>query len=219
MVPWRHGCISFDSYIKPQQTLDMMHIEDVVYLLNPTSNHNSMSSWRTCGMLYIFWILHQTTTTLLMSLYFIRCISFESYIKPQLLCFSGLCLERCISFESYIKPQHRYHYTLWATCCISFESYIKPQPKGLFPFVSDVVYLLNPTSNHNPSPSTLEYQRLYIFWILHQTTTLRTEWQVQARLYIFWILHQTTTVAGWCCSSLRCISFESYIKPQQKGCV
>ena len=35
------GCISFDSYIKPQQ-FHVSPAEDlVVYLLTPTSNHNS----------------------------------------------------------------------------------------------------------------------------------------------------------------------------------
>ena len=34
------GCISFDSYIKPQQVSPELDIDVVVYLLIPTSNHN-----------------------------------------------------------------------------------------------------------------------------------------------------------------------------------
>ena len=34
-------------------------------------------------------------------------------------------------------------------CCISFDSYIKPQRIPSTLFVSSVVYLLIPTSNHN----------------------------------------------------------------------
>ena len=33
-------CISFESYIKPQHFYRVANWEDVVYLLNPTSNHN-----------------------------------------------------------------------------------------------------------------------------------------------------------------------------------
>ena len=36
-------CISFDSYIKPQQTRQGKHPQIVVYLLIPTSNHNRPS--------------------------------------------------------------------------------------------------------------------------------------------------------------------------------
>ena len=34
------GCISFDSYIKPQLLLNLNFSLSVVYLLIPTSNHN-----------------------------------------------------------------------------------------------------------------------------------------------------------------------------------
>ena len=34
------SCISFDSYIKPQQGLWLQQVYQVVYLLIPTSNHN-----------------------------------------------------------------------------------------------------------------------------------------------------------------------------------
>ena len=46
---WRcsSSCISFDSYIKPQ--LLFVHLKNscVVYLLIPTSNHNSYNRWST----------------------------------------------------------------------------------------------------------------------------------------------------------------------------
>ena len=35
----------------------------------------------------------------------IRCISFDSYIKPQLWYIQVSGIRRCISFDSYIKPQ------------------------------------------------------------------------------------------------------------------
>ena len=143
------SCISFESYIKPQHRLDHRQPSLVVYLLNPTSNHNPPALIRhCCGVvyllnptsnhnyfahvvvlhtLYIFWILHQTTTSADMLANSMGCISFESYIKPQPSCSDTALLRSCISFESYIKPQ--LHPPKFST--------------------GGVVYLLNPTSNHN----------------------------------------------------------------------
>ena len=127
------------------------------------------------------------------------------------------CLQRCISFESYIKPQRNRHiektfllYIFWILhqtttllelllfpcCCISFESYIKPQLLSWVVDAYKVVYLLNPTSNHNST------------WIT----------SFSMLLYIFWILHQTTTLPSLVNALSRCISFESYIKPQPHAC-
>ena len=71
--------------------------------------------------------------------------------------------ECCISFDSYIKPQlcpllpcRRYR-------CISFDSYIKPQLLCGFARLLLVVYLLTPTSNHNPSDFPFVLELLYIF--------------------------------------------------------
>ena len=143
------SCISFESYIKPQLYLNYFFFHVVVYLLNPTSNHNLMPVSFRASALYIIWILHQTTTT----------------------CVKPLIPTRCISFESYIKPQLRIIWQQECLCCISFESYIKPQPGLPADMIDEVVYLLNPTSNHNPVPRRADFNVLYIFWILHQTTT------------------------------------------------
>ena len=143
------SCISFDSYIKPQRHIVVLHPCSVVYLLTPTSNHNSLSAICLHLLLYIFWLLHQTTTTSV----------------------SLLPLTRCISFDSYIKPQHA---------------------KGGF-WENGVVYLLTPTSNHNQSALFAAQRGLYIFWLLHQTTTCATFQRERTELYIFWLLHQTTT--------------------------
>ena len=60
-----------------------------------------------------------------------------------------MLLARCISFDSYIKPQPAPTPITEPVSCISFDSYIKPQP-GLNALLGDVVvYLLIPTSNHN----------------------------------------------------------------------
>ena len=166
-------CISFDSYIKPQLitfsevSISVVYLLTptsnhnwerftnlvgiVVYLLTPTSNHNHITNNPVWVLLYIFWLLHQTTT----------------FLKRQYLHYC------CISFDSYIKP----HLCVWTSDLVK------------------VVYLLTPTSNHNIYPISLKENRLYIFWLLHQTTT------------VLWMLHQC-----W-----GCISFDSYIKPQPYG--
>ena len=187
----------------------------VVYLLIPTSNHNNGTALYIRVGLYIFWFLHQTTTAILTLSPTLSCISFDSYIKPQPL-----------------PPQGQR-----GKCCISFDSYIKPQLLGDLVHYKGVVYLLIPTSNHNSLKYCYKTLSLYIFWFLHQTTTSTRQIKSSLQLYIFWFLHQTTTVKGivthiallyifwflhqtttWCILSratLRCISFDSYIKPQQ----
>ena len=56
---------------------------------------------------------------------------------------------RCISFDSYIKPQLRSVLRADDAGCISFDSYIKPQLDVFLYYLLIVVYLLIPTSNHN----------------------------------------------------------------------
>ena len=164
------GCISFDSYIKPQLPSDASFLSSVVYLLTPTSNHNQSRNNEITCKLYIFWLLHQTTTYYRHEKWILRCISFDSYIKPQLLSFA-----------------RRYY-------C--------------------VVYLLTPTSNHNLSTEQRKFVQLYIFWLLHQTTTRMPGRYYRRKLYIFWLLHQTTTLPQSNLILAGCISFDSYIKPQ-----
>ena len=48
------SCISFDSYIKPQPTRWGRFLCQVVYLLIPTSNHNSVRTSAQQYSLYIF---------------------------------------------------------------------------------------------------------------------------------------------------------------------
>ena len=92
-----------------------------------------------------------------------RCISFESYLKPRPQLEATINKLGCISFESYIKPQPLFDHTSDRQGCISFESYIKPQLWLLNDSQSLVVYLLNPTSNHNWQVDKLETCWLYIF--------------------------------------------------------
>ena len=147
-----YSCISFDSYIKPQLFPVVQVFSFVVYLLTPTSNHNQSLLFPWHCLLYIFWLLHQTTTWPSAFLQTKGCISFDSYIKPQLTALAAQLGYSCISFDSYIKPQPN---------------------RGEFEW-HNVVYLLTPTSNHNSLIGKITVLRLYIFWLLHQTTTWRS---------------------------------------------
>ena len=68
-----------------------------------------------------------------------------------------------ISFDSYIKPQLLVSFVMMAARCISFDSYIKPQQKLYRIYRRLVVYLLIPTSNHNSVINNDRGKRLYIF--------------------------------------------------------
>ena len=100
------SCISYYSYIKPQLPNLAAMSFNVVYRTIPTSNHNPriLLSLRLCVvyrtiptsnhnkflhllrvmLLYIVLFLHQTTTPEALVLLFLCCISYYSYIKPQL---------------------------------------------------------------------------------------------------------------------------------------
>ena len=142
------------------------------------------------------------------------CISFDSYIKPQLVQLLHEINIRCISFDSYIKPQQQLGGYYGSLSCISFDSYIKPQH-----FVGQwqktiVVYLLIPTSNHNLLMLLWKFLLLYIFWFLHQTTTLNISLSMAKCCISFdsYIKPQPRTIKIYWTSG--CISFDSYIKPQ-----
>lgn len=72
--------------------------------------------------------LHQTTTRRRNRTIRLSCMSFVSYIKPQLLYIIAFIVVCCISSVSYIKPQPNPGSTIKEQRCISFVSYIKPQP-------------------------------------------------------------------------------------------
>ena len=187
------GCISFDSYIKPQQCihslwkfgvvylliptsnhnlpLGSVNLMAVVYLLIPTSNHNQFKPTSHPILLYIFWFLHQTTTSVLRIVFLMSCISFDSYIKPQL----HLSVHDIDGVVYLLIPTSNHNRLL-----------------GLIA-LQMVVYLLIPTSNHNWNAFLFPASPLYIFWFLHQTTTNLLTVLVGRALYIFWFLHQTTT--------------------------
>ena len=85
------------------------------------------------------------------------------------------------------------------------------------PYTKDVVYRTIPTSNHNQFYTNMNVSVLYIVLFLHQTTTTRAKRSWESGLYIVLFLHQTTTTRGSSRRPVCCISYYSYIKPQQTG--
>ena len=121
------GCLSLDSYIKPQPCLCLWTRKPVVYLLIPTSNHNLLNIVNNTLQLFISWFLHQTTTLDGAVSTGLGCLSLDSYIKPQPTHEYALKKLCCLSLDSYIKPQHTSRVGHRLLCCLSLDSYIKPQ--------------------------------------------------------------------------------------------
>ena len=166
------SCISFDSYIKPQLRSRMCLLRRVVYLLIPTSNHNFDWTFHAALLLYIFWFLHQTTTLRLHTINQLRLYIFWflHQTTTENMPFKKLgwlyifwFLHQTTTFAMLLS---------FLLCCISFNSYIKPQPSSYTVNPGCVVYLLIPTSNHNTILDPSFDDALYIFWFLHQTTTI-----------------------------------------------
>ena len=152
-----------------------------------------MGCWRDTRQLYIVLFLHQTTTyrscwSVWYSLYivlFLHQTTTLVYLSKNLIC--------CISYYSYIKPQLTFSVITVQISCISYYSYIKPQLEGWMVIILLVVYRTIPTSNHNLISKRIPVYKLYIVLFLHQTTTGRAEWFINRKLYIVLFLHQTTT--------------------------
>ena len=77
-----------------------------------------------------------------------------------------------------------------------------------------VVSYRNSTSNHNKNRGGLNFDRLYLIEILHQTTTMADANTQAKRLYLIEILHQTTTLSLTMFGFPSCILSKFYIKPQ-----
>ena len=127
------------------------------------------------------------------------------------------CYDGTDSCAIVVQIRRYCHYRL--SClqrCISFESYIKPQLAPITPLPAAVVYLLNPTSNHNIF--RIKSLMAAVVYLLNPTSNhnLLEITLYLLMLYIFWILHQTTTVQPVSNGTASCISFESYIKPQPR---
>ena len=120
-------------------------------------------------LLYIVRFLHQTTTIVIYLLFNECCISFVSYIKPQLPTVAEFQSDCCISFVSYIKPQRAA--TRKRGELVVYRSFptSNHNPFSVGPVTLTVVYRSFPTSNHNLNVRMTCSNKLYIVRFLHQT--------------------------------------------------
>ncbi len=102
-----------------------------------------------CKKFYIIPKLHQITTFATSKYQQICFISFQNYIKSQLILIPLLNEMRFISFQNYIKSQPFYCKLPFFLRFISFQNYIKSQPSNLTGFCVGVLYHSKITSNHN----------------------------------------------------------------------
>ena len=148
---------------------------------------------------------------------YVRCISFDSYIKPQLN--SHILIHSHVVY--LLIPTSNHNCTSLWNPSISVVYLLIPTSNHnhcfLILFFKRVVYLLIPTSNHNAEvKNTIFVEVVYLL-----IPTSNHNWGVGGGfgvwLYIFWFLHQTTTHTLFWLYWIGCISFDSYIKPQLRA--
>ena len=146
-------CISYYSYIKPQLSIVILAWIIVVYRTIPTSNHNCNNPYLVSTSLYIVLFLHQTTTYTMIG-------------NPS---------SCCISYYSYIKPQLQVCYFLFIAVVYRTIPTSNHNARPLLGAIGWVVYRTIPTSNHNSHLVARTASALYIVLFLHQTTTYNVD--------------------------------------------
>ena len=141
----------------------------LIFLLHQTTTENNESAL--CPVLYLIFLLHQTTTSL----------------RPS------VCEFRCILSFFYIKPQPDTGYYQGLPCCILSFFYIKPQLEALERSGSRVVSYLSSTSNHNFSISTACGSSVVSYLSSTSNHNLSQLDTPVVLLYLIFLLHQTTT--------------------------
>ena len=147
------------------------------------------------AVLYLIEILHQTTTTIAVIFFFRCCILLKFYIKPQRRAF----FYRSLNVVSYWNSTSNHNAAPAGydeTRVVSYwNSTSNHNGFATIFFVNKVVSYWNSTSNHNLYPVRIDFIKLYLIEILHQTTTTGLP-----RLTL-----------------LCCILLKFYIKPQHGG--
>ena len=126
----------------------------VVSYRNSTSNHNASTPQTRSLLLYLIEILHQTTTSHLLSTAFICCILSKFYIKPQQ------------------RVRHKLGHSV-----VSYRNSTSNHNQPKYHFKWKTLYLieiLHQTTTKSGSKSKVK--TLYLIEILHQTTTRAIEW-------------------------------------------
>ena len=167
--------------------------------------------------LYLIEILHQTTTATGEVMKYDGCILLKFYIKPQP---SRRDRSRTIvvSYWNSTSNHNRRAESLWKNVVVSYWNSTsnhnwtprRSTPECVVSYWNStsnhnggvgygneygVVSYWNSTSNHNKTSYHISLSKLYLIEILHQTTTVRNEFDTDRVLYLIEILHQTTTTS------------------------
>ena len=144
-------------------------------------------------MLYIFWFLHQTTTYAENTPCYLCCISFDSYIKPQL--YDILIFYDNVVYLLIPTSNHNIILVLINISVLYIFWFLHQTTTAIIALNSSgslyIFWFLHQTTTAWSLSNSAN--ALYIFWFLHQTTTLILILILVNLLYIFWFLHQTTT--------------------------
>ena len=185
-------CISFIFYIKPQLSLHVFIITNVVYLSFSTSNHNYVTQTFYSGGLYIFHFLHQTTTKMELMRTLCGCISFIFYIKPQL--------------PNWNTTYYRVVYLSFSTSNHNMRV-LRPFAEELYIF-----HFLHQTTTFLMLPALQTSCISFIFYIKPQLLFNAAKCIYSCISFIFYIKPQLSRCRT--ARTVRCISFIFYIKPQ-----
>ena len=173
-------------------TIPQLAIASVVSYRNSTSNHNLPGFSVEFFELYLIEILHQTTTTRIISIILALLYLIEILHQTTTMASTAAVHERCILSKFYIKPQHHRERKCqdWV---VSYRNSTSNHNRFSWALnTGSVVSYRNSTSNHN---NPVEYGEL-------------------TGLYLIEILHQTTTFAMSFRNTWGCILSKFYIKPQ-----
>ena len=175
--------------------LTALLVSRVLYLIEILHQTTTMANIRSKPVrLYLIEILHQTTTA-------------DSTQDRSF---------RCILSKFYIKPQREREYRRVDVVVSYRNSTSNHNCSHTLGRALRVVSYRNSTSNHNLYPVRIDFIKLYLIEILHQTTTPDSQYRYKSELYLIEILHQTTTFKRSEATEAGCILSKFYIKPQRR---
>ena len=187
----------------------------VVYRTIPTSNHNLFRLWQFSFALYIVLFLHQTTTFSGTVEFMYCCISYYSYIKPQLQQVATLL--RAVVYRTIPTSNHNLLVSLVFQISVVYRTIptSNHNHRAIYADSCKVVYRTIPTSNHNSSNTSPNIGPVVYRTIPTSNHNYNERVDKYFELYIVLFLHQTTTVLLFAICLFSCISYYSYIKPQR----
>ena len=201
-------CILLKFYIKPQHTSHFYCFLVVVSYWNSTSNHNFASSasllvvvvsyWNSTSnhnynrfilsrlLLYLIEILHQTTTSLLLTPPLSRCILLKFYIKPQHPCCRSWFF-RVVSYWNSTSNHNQARRMEYAERVVSYwNSTSNHNAEPIIFNLAHVVSYWNSTSNHNRLASRRSRRLVVSYWNSTSNHNVETTFSQEPCVVSYW---------------------------------